>query len=308
MQPTTRARLAVVAAAALFSTGGAAIKATSLTSWQVAGFRSGIAALAVLLLVPASRRGWSWRTPVVGTAYAATLLLFVLANKLTTSANAIFLQSTAPLYLLLLGPLLLREPIRRRDLGFMVAIGAGMVCFFVGTVPPVRTAPDPMRGNILALASSVTWAFTLIGLRWLGSAGGGSDSGSAGLAAVVAGNVIAFGVALPFALPVLHATTPDWLTLAYLGVIQIGLAYVLLTRGMSHVPAFEASILLLCEPVLNPVWSWFVHGERPGAWALLGGAAILGATLGKTWLDTRGGREPDAVRVTGGVHPAGGEE
>jgi drug/metabolite transporter (DMT)-like permease len=308
MLPSTRARLAVVAAAVLFSTGGAAIKATTLTSWQVAGFRSGIAAAAVLLLVPASRRGWSWRTPVVGIAYAATLLLFVLANKLTTSANAIFLQSTAPLYLLLLGPLLLQEPIRRRDLGFMLAIGAGLACFFVGTEPPVRTAPDPVKGNLLALASSVTWAFTLLGLRWLGRAGGEDDGGSGSIAAVVAGNVIAFGVALPFALPVLQATPADWFTLAYLGVIQIGLAYVLLTRGMSRVPAFEASILLLCEPVLNPVWSWLVHGEQPGAWALLGGAAILGATLSKTWLDTRAGGEPDAVRVTGAVHPAGGEE
>ncbi len=308
MLQTTRARLAVVAAAALFSTGGAAIKATSLTSWQVAGFRSGIAAAAVLLLVPASRRGWSWRTPVVGITYAATLLLFVLANKLTTSANAIFLQSTAPLYLLLLGPLLLKEPIRRRDLGFMLAIGVGLACFFVGTEPPVRTAPDPVKGNLLAFASSVTWAFTLLGLRWLGQSGASDDNGSGSLAAVVAGNIIAFGVALPFALPVLHATTADWFTMGYLGVIQIGLAYVLLTRGMSHVPAFEASILLLCEPVLNPVWSWLVHGEQPGAWALLGGAAILGATLYKTWLDTRTGGEPDAVRVTGAVHPAGGEE
>ncbi len=308
MQQTTRARLALIAAAALFSTGGAAIKATSLASWQVAGFRSGIAAVAVLLLVPASRRRWTWRTPVVGVAYAATLLLFVLANKLTTSANAIFLQSTAPLYLLLLGPLLLKEPIRRRDLGFMLAIGVGLACFFVGTEPPVRTAPDPVRGNVLALASSVTWAFTLIGLRWLGSTADGADDGSGSIAAVVAGNLIAFAVALPRALPVLGASSADWLTVGYLGVIQIGLAYVLLSRGIRHVPAFEASILLLCEPVLNPVWSWLVHGERPGAWASLGGAAILGATLVKTGLDSRGGGQPDAVRVTGAVHPAGGEE
>ena len=307
MQQATRARLAVVAAAALFSTGGAAIKATDLASWQVAGFRSGIAALAVLLLVPASRRGWSWRTPVVGVAYAGTLLLFVLANKLTTSANAIFLQSTAPLYLLLLGPLLLHEPIRRRDLGFMLAIGAGLVCFFVGTEPPVRTAPDPVTGNLLALASSVTWALTLVGLRWLGHAHVAGPDGSASLAAVVAGNLIAFGIALPFALPVESAAPRDWVTMAYLGVIQIGLAYVLLTRGMRHIPVFEASILLLCEPVLNPVWSWLVHAERPGSWALLGGVAILGATLVKTWLDTRAGGTPDAVRVSGAVHPTGGE-
>ena len=91
-------------------------------SWQVAGFRSGIAAVALWLLLPGARRGWTWRTVLIGIAYAATLVLFVLANKLTTSANAIFLQSTAPLYLLLLGPLVLRERIRRIDLVVITAL------------------------------------------------------------------------------------------------------------------------------------------------------------------------------------------
>ena len=106
----------VFAAALLFSTGGAAIKACSLSSWAVASFRSGIAAVVLWLLLPGARRGWTWRTILIGAVYAATLILFVLANKSTTSANAIFLQSTAPLYLLLLGPLVLREPIRKADL------------------------------------------------------------------------------------------------------------------------------------------------------------------------------------------------
>src|SRR5688500_15647594 len=109
----TMARLQVLAAALLFSTGGAAVKATTLTAWQVAGFRSGIAALAVFLLVPAARRGWTWHVVPVGVAYAATLVLFVTANKLTTAANAIFLQASAPLYMLAFGPLLLREPVRQ---------------------------------------------------------------------------------------------------------------------------------------------------------------------------------------------------
>ena len=98
--PADRLRLAL--AAALFSTGGAAIKSASFTSWQVACLRSGLAALTVFLLSPAARRGWTWRTLAVSITYSATLVLFVLANKLTTSASTIFLQSTAPLYLLLL--------------------------------------------------------------------------------------------------------------------------------------------------------------------------------------------------------------
>ena len=97
-------RLQLLAAAVLFSTGGAAIKATTLTAWQVASFRSGVAALAVLLLVPAARRGFSPKVFLVSIAYAATMVLFVASNKATTAANAIFLQSAAPLYVLLLAP------------------------------------------------------------------------------------------------------------------------------------------------------------------------------------------------------------
>src|SRR5688572_9564853 len=112
MDPSRSARFEILAAAALFSTGGAAIKACELSSWQVASFRSGVAAIAILLMAPAARRGWTWKTLAVGVSYAATVILFVLANKTTTSANSIFLQSTAPLYLLLLAPVLLDEPVR----------------------------------------------------------------------------------------------------------------------------------------------------------------------------------------------------
>ena len=136
MTEHARARLGVIAAAAVFSTGGAAIKLTALSGTQVACFRSAIAALAVLALAPESRRGWTWRTWVASLAYAACLTLFVLANKLTTSANTIFLQSAAPFYLLLLGPWLLKERVRQADLIVLGAMAAGLACVFLGTVPP----------------------------------------------------------------------------------------------------------------------------------------------------------------------------
>jgi drug/metabolite transporter (DMT)-like permease len=277
-------RLQLVAAAILFSTGGAAIKATTLASWQVASFRSAIAAAVLLLLLPAARRGWSWHVVPVGIAYAATLVLFVSANKLTTSANAIFLQSTAPVYVLLLGPLLLREPIRRQDLAFMAVVGTGLALFFVGAEAPAATAPDPRLGNYLATASGVFWALTLMGLRWMGNRGGAEGSS---LPTVVAGNLFAALACLPMALPVVGATATDWATVSYLGVFQIGAAYLLVTVGLKHVPALEASILLLVEPAINPVWAWLVHGERPGPWALAGGALIVAATLGRAWWDAR---------------------
>ena len=125
MNDSVRNRLLLLDAAALFSTGGAAIKAATITSWQVASFRSGIAAFALIVLVPAARRGWTWKLAPVGTAYAVTLVLFVLSTRLTTGANAIFLQSTSPLYILVLAPLLLHERIRRGDLFLIAAIGLG---------------------------------------------------------------------------------------------------------------------------------------------------------------------------------------
>lgn len=278
-----RNRLLLVAAAVLFSTGGAVIKAAALTPWQVASFRSGVAALVLLLVVPEARKGWSWRVAPVGAAYAATLILFVLATRLTTAANAIFLQSTAPLYLLLLGPWLLREPIRRSDVAFMLAVAAGVCCFAFGGAHAMATAPDPSTGNACALASGLSYALALAGLRWLSR----GERARAGMAAVAAGNIIAFLAALPMALPVAAWGLASATAVAYLGAFQIGLAYWCLTRAMWQVTAFEATTILLLEPALNPIWVWLVHGERPGGWPLAGGGVILCATLVNTWRQTR---------------------
>src|SRR5215204_7336031 len=114
MVPKSFARLQLAGAALLFSTGGAAIKAADFTGWQIASFRSGVAAVALWMMTPAARGGWSWGGALVGVAYAGCLTLFVLANRLTTAANTIFLQSTAPLYVLILAPRCSKNPSDRR--------------------------------------------------------------------------------------------------------------------------------------------------------------------------------------------------
>lgn len=266
-------------AALLFSTGGAAIKACSLTSWQVAGFRSGVGAIVLYIALPGARRGWTWRTLLIGAAYAATLILFVLANKTTTSANAIFLQSTAPLYLLLLGPFLLHEPVRGVDFAVIAAVALGAVLLLFGSQTQASTAPDPARGNLLALTAGVTWALSLAGLRWMGKRSSTIDSSAA---TVIAGNLIAFLVSLPMAVPVSHATATDAAVILYLGLFQVSLAYILLTRSLTEVPGLEAATLLLVEPVFNPIWSWVVHGERPSVSAIAGGVLIITAAFAGT--------------------------
>lgn len=295
MHERTIGRWQLLAAALLFSTGGAAIKACGLTGWQVACFRSGAAAAFLFLLLPAARRrptGGQW---FVACAYAAMLILYVLANKLTTASNAIFLQSTAPLYVLVLSRVWLREPIRPRDLAFMVALAVGMTLFFVGTEPARDTATNPFLGNILGACAAVGWAFTVAGLRWLarGEAARGADAQGLAIGATVWGNAIVFVACLGFALPVGASTPTDWAWILYLGVCQIGLAYLFMTRSVRIVPALEASLLLLVEPVLNTVWAWLLHDEVPGSWARAGASIILLATLAHALRSDAAARPPE---------------
>ena len=276
-----RNRIFVLLAAFLFSTGGAAIKATSLTSWQVAGFRSGIAALVLYIAMPEGRRNWNGRAVLVGIAYAAMLISFVTATKLTTSANAIFLQDTAPLYMLLIGPLLLRERLRAADVAVIGAVMCGAALLLHAGAPAVRTAPNPALGDRIAVFSGLAWALTIAGLRWVGR---DSHDTAAAARPVIVGNLIAFLACLPFALPARAGGPIDMAVVAYLGIFQVGLAYVFLSRSLRFVPAIEASTLLLIEPVFNPIWTWLIHGERPGSWAIAGGAVIVvAAFFGSVW-------------------------
>ncbi len=275
------ARLAALAAALLFSTGGAAIKVAAFSAPQVASLRSGIAGVVLLAWYRRQLVWTSWTAPA-SVAYAATLILFVAATKLTTAADAIFLQSTAPLYLLLLAPWLLREHVTRRDVVYLLAVAAGMVLCFGDQAGATATAQDPELGNLLALGAGLAWALTLIALRHLNRDGLTPRAG-AGITAVVAGNALACFVALPWAVPLPHASGIAWMTILYLGVVQIGLAYVCLTTAMRRLPALEVSLLLLLEPALNPVWTWMVRGEAPGQWTVAGGAVIIGATAIRTW-------------------------
>lgn len=275
-------QFAIAAAAILFSTGGTAIKLSGLDGWQVAGARSAIAALVIWVAVPAARGGRQWQILPVAASYAATMILFVLGNKLTTAAHTTFLQSTAPLYLLGLGPWVLGEPVRRSSVTLMGALAVGLPLLLMDVGDAGPSAPDPGRGNLIAAAAGVSWALTLLGLRWLQRRE--AVDGDAGLSAVVVGNVMAAGVAAPWAFP-LHGTATDALIVTYLGVVQVGLAYLLLTFGLRRVGALEASLLVLLEPTLNPAWAWLVHDEAPGGPALAGGALIVTATALRSWLD-----------------------
>ena len=264
-------------AAMLFSTGGIAIKAATLSGVEVAAGRSAIAALTLWILLPSWRRFWRPRALLVGACYASTFVCFVIATKFTMSANAIFLQSTAPIYVLFLAPRLLAEPNRRIDYVVTILLMVGLALFFVDVEAATNSAPNPMLGNGVAIFAGLSLALGLMGLRWLGQEPTDGEEDLSG-AAVIAGNVLATLVCLPFVDPSMPSDPANVLLVAYLGTTQIGLAYWLLTRGIRQVPAVEVSLLLLAEPVLNSIWAWLVLGETPGPWSLLGCFLILSAT------------------------------
>ncbi len=340
-------RLAIFGSALLFSTGGVAIKWIALGAWQVAAIRAALAALAVWWLVPGPVTMRRTAVVLTGVAQGSSMLLFVIANKLTTAANAIFLQSAAPLYIPILAAHVLGERTTRRDLAAMAGIAIGLLLFFVGAEPATATAPNPRLGDIVAVASGVAWACTVVGLRylaredpghaevetsvpdaWIQVSATAEAAGHAGLpergeredapadvapesapprassepartranspgaakGALLWGNLFVVAVALPVAWPFEATSGGDWALLVYLGTAQVALAYRLLVHAVARVPALEASLLALFEPVLNPLWAFLLLGERPSAWAFAGAATLASVTIARAAVGSRGVR------------------
>jgi drug/metabolite transporter (DMT)-like permease len=266
----------VALAAALWSSGGLFIKLAPVPAPALAFGRSALAALVLLVALRPRLARARWDTAL---SCAGTTLSFVLATRLTTAANAVFLQYTGPAYVLVLGPWLLGERFRRVDALCVAASLGGMTLALLGG----RGAGHGghLAGDALAAACGVFFAFNVVLLRRDAARGGGAE---AALASTTLGNLLAALIALPLAWPSLPALfAPRALAvLLYLGLVQTGLAYVLFARGVARTSAATASLVCMLEPVLNPVWVLLGTGERPGAWALAGGAVVLTAVALRT--------------------------
>lgn len=270
--------LLVLFAALLWSTGGLFIKATSLNAFELSFYRSLLAALTVAFFT--RREGFRLNGIAVlsSVLYAALLLLFVIATKLTTAANAIFLQYTAPIYVLLLEPVFYKERFRLGDLLTVAVCLAGMSLFFVG-----KLRPEDVSGNLAALCSGLCFAFYFLLLRH-------PHAQKVNRAAsVIYGNLLVVLLTAPAGLMAFSRVTAlDAGSVVFLGVFQIGLAYTFFTLGMARgVRSLDASIVGYIEPVLNPLWVFLILGERPAQWALLGGAIIVAAVVCHTLVEAR---------------------
>ena len=275
--------LLVLGAAILWSTGGLFIKATHLSAFELSFGRSLLGALTIAIFTRREGFGINRISAVTSVLYAALLILFVLATKLTTAANAIFLQYTAPVYVLVLEPLVYKEKFRGRDFMTVAACVLGMSLFFVG-----KLRPQDVSGNLLALASGVCFALFFLLLRHA-TARNVNRASSA-----IYGNLIAVVVCAPaFLGAVRRGIAPqDLACIAYLGIVQIGVAYVLFTLAMSRgVRSLDAGIIGYVEPVLNPVWVFLFLGERPSGWAIVGGGIIIASVFIHTLREAKSRRE-----------------
>ena len=273
--------LFVFAAAILWSTGGLFIKWVTLSGLELSFGRSLLAAITVAIFTRREGFGLNLVTALASLLYAALLLLFVLATKETTAANAIFLQYTAPIYLLIFEPLFYKEKFRSRDLIVVIFCVLGMSLFFVG-----KLRPQDVTGNLLALGSGFCFACYFLLLRHTKARAVNRAS------SVIYGNLLLVIIAAPAALKVLpHISKFDAAGVVYLGVVQIGIAYTLFTLAMARgVRSLDAGIVGYVEPVLNPIWVFLAIGERPTSWAILGGAIIVAAVVFHMLLEESSGK------------------
>lgn len=256
-----RALIYLVLTAILWSMGGLLIKSVNAHPLAIAGIRSAIASVMILLYIKKPKFTWSFAQIAAAVAYTLTVILFVSANKFTTAANAILIQYSAPLYVALFSSWLLKEKPKAIDWTTIFVVLGGMVLFFLDGLDT-----RGLLGNIFAAISGLTFGLLAVFMRM-------QKDGSP-IESILLGNIITAVIGIPF----LFSAMPDskgWLCLGVLGVVQLGLPYILYSFAIKHATALEASLIPVIEPILNPVWVFLMIGEKPTPLSIAGGAIVV---------------------------------
>lgn len=257
-----RGRLLILLTGILWSLAGVFIKSLELHPLTIVFYRSLFASLFFFLFV--RRGGWSVSVPLLVSAvsYTAAISAFVWANKLTTAANAIVLQYTAPIFIFLFVRLIFREAISRPDLITLLFGMAGVSAIFAGSAGQPDSA-----GVMVAILSGFLFAIYMTNLRFL------KEISPAYLTWV--NNLACWLALLPLVWGQLSLSAREVLVLAVMGVVQLGIPYFLFSKGLEAISLQEASLIVLIEPVLNPLWVALLFGEVPSPATFVGGGMIL---------------------------------
>lgn len=265
--------LLLLAAAILWSLGGVLIKSIDLAPGTIAGARSLIAAVAISMAMPGVVRKISWQTVPGAIAYSATVFLFVVATKLTTAANAIFLQYTAPIYIAMISPWFLGERTNWRDWLLVLVALSGVGLFFFD-----QLSLQGLSGVAAALGSGMAFAWLTVLMR--------RQRDGSPEAVVLLGNLFTFLIAAPWMFPILRLQQ-NGVQLLILGIVQLTIPYLFYSLAIRHVRALDAAIISIIEPILNPVWVMLATSEQPTFWSIVGGSIVLTTSLTRSLLASR---------------------
>lgn len=257
----------------LWSSSGLFIKILTISAYHILFYRSLIAAITLLCILYFKERKLDFKPDILSVlaslSFSGILIFFVVSNKLTTSANAIFLQFTAPLYLLFLEPLFLKTKFRMRNLITIIACIAGMALFFME-----KLEIGSFYGNIIAVLSGIFFALFSLFLKWKRNLGHSNT-----LMTIALGNLLVSVICFPVIYSDMSLTSAQFFILLYMGVIQIGLSYFIFNIGIQYVSATESMIIGILEAIFNPIWVFLGVGEIPSINAIIGGAVIFAAII-----------------------------
>ena len=251
----------------LWSLGGIFIKLISWSPFMIAGVRSLIAALIL--------GGYMYfrRVPVkicrysigAGIGLSASCLFFVVANKLTTAANAIVLQYAAPVFILIISAVFLKQKLHRKEVITVSITMVGIILFFFD-----QLSPGSILGNIFGILAGLFLAFMLV------MVGLGGMNDSIRMTGILLAHLMTTVIGIPAGLfGTSAATSTEILYIVILGVFQLGIPYLLFAIATRDCPPLAASLIAMLEPLLNPVWVAIFVGEMPGLCALIGAAIII---------------------------------
>jgi drug/metabolite transporter (DMT)-like permease len=269
MNPRTKSIWLLLLTGLLWSMGGVFIKTNDANPFVISSVR-GLVAAVVFFIVLRGRPKMTWSKPQVlgALAYSGVLTSFVLATTLTSAANAILLEYTSPVFVAILGWVILRERLHSYDILAICGVALGMWLLMSGSL-----SGGHMIGNVIGVGTGICYSVFVICLRM--------QKDASPYETVFLGNIFTFLIGLPFFFIAPPALASMW-PVVFLGVFQIAIPYLLLTYASKNAKAIDITLFTILEPLLNPVWVFFYTGENPGGRTIIGGAVLLAVVIMKS--------------------------